>query len=162
MQIIEMDNLSLKFCETFPDEFPLSDTFKIISRIMHKTVEQTLNLRPIFVAKDVAKTGFLTQEVFVRTLDELVLTDDLNDQELLTLMRRFKDGNKYYYHEFCDLISHVFYDNFKTEKPHYSPKRHIAVSNADFFVFLKNARARNTQWRRFFIFIFIFIIYICV
>ncbi len=32
----------------------------------------------------------------------------LNDQELPTLMRRFKDGDTYLYPEMCDLFSHVY------------------------------------------------------
>lgn len=38
-QIIEMDNMSLTFCENYPDEFPMSDTFRILGMMMLKIVE---------------------------------------------------------------------------------------------------------------------------
>ena len=34
--------------------------------------------------------------------------DKLNDQQLLTLLRRFKEGGLFMYMEFCDLCSHIY------------------------------------------------------
>ena len=38
MQIVEMDNLSLQFCEAYPEEYPMFDTFTIAHRLMNKVV----------------------------------------------------------------------------------------------------------------------------
>ena len=38
MQITEMDNLSLKFCESYPDEFPMFDTYQIVQNVIDKVV----------------------------------------------------------------------------------------------------------------------------
>jgi hypothetical protein len=35
MRIIEMDNMSLRFCETYPDEFPMFDTFRIVGSLLN-------------------------------------------------------------------------------------------------------------------------------
>lgn len=92
-QIVEMDNLSLKFCESYPDEFPYSDTFRIVSEIMAKVLDNRIDLRPIFRRADTRNVGYLSQEAFIVSLDSLnlPLVDGLNDQELLTLIRRFQD-----------------------------------------------------------------------
>lgn len=73
-----------------------------------------MNIRPIFQSIDRSRRGFIDQLAFISCLDNLQLVEDLNDQEILTLMRRFEDrtasghGNKLiYYQEFCDFISHV-------------------------------------------------------
>jgi hypothetical protein len=90
-QIVEMDNLSLKFCESYPDEFPYSDTFRIVSEILSKVLANHVDLRPIFRRADSRNMGYLSQEAFILSLDSLNLVDSLNDQELLTLIRRFQD-----------------------------------------------------------------------
>jgi hypothetical protein len=90
-QIVEMDNLSLKFCESYPDEFPYSDTFRIVSEILSKVLANHVDLRPIFRRADSRNLGYLSQEAFILSLDSLNLVDSLNDQELLTLIRRFQD-----------------------------------------------------------------------
>jgi hypothetical protein len=48
-RITEMDNMSLKFCENYPDEFPMSDTFRILGLMMLKIVELQIDIRPVFV-----------------------------------------------------------------------------------------------------------------
>eukprot|EP01038_Epipyxis_sp_PR26KG_P008512 gene8512-11507_t len=148
LQIVEMDNLSLRFCESLPDEFPLNDTFKIIGKLMDKTVQMSLNIRPIFIAKDPLKLGYIDQASFIAVLDQVGLSEGLVDQELLTVIRRFKDGNQYFYPELCDLVSHVFYDNYIAPKPHSTPKRNNALPAIDYNTLLKVARSRTTQWRR--------------
>eukprot|EP01031_Cornospumella_fuschlensis_P027637 gene27637-33375_t len=90
-RIFEMDNMSLKFCENYPDEFPMSDTFRIVGLIMLRVVEQQKDIRKVFQQVDSSHTGYLPQDVFIQTLDNLGLIEDLNDQEILTLMRRFQD-----------------------------------------------------------------------
>ncbi len=51
-QIIEMDNMSLKFCENYPDEFPMMDTFKVIGSMVLKVMDMQLDIRPIFKGEE--------------------------------------------------------------------------------------------------------------
>lgn len=142
-QIIDMDNMSLKFCESYPDEFPMSDTFLIVGNMMLQVAELQLDLRPVFVAADKVGSGFLDQETYVVTLDSLGLCEQLNDQELLTLIRRFKDGDVFYYHEMCDLMSHLYFQHRSLAQ---HPPSHVNSLDALTIV----ARMRTVQWRRMF------------
>ena len=36
MRITEMDNMSLRFCESYPDEFPMFDTFQIVTNLLER------------------------------------------------------------------------------------------------------------------------------
>lgn len=36
MQIVEMDNVSLQFCESYPEEFPMFDALNIVRKLMQK------------------------------------------------------------------------------------------------------------------------------
>lgn len=148
MQIIELDNLSLRFCENYPDEFPMNDTFRIIGSILNAVVRFGLDLRTVFRAADTKRVGSLSQDAFIEVLEANNLIDELNDQELLTLLRRFKDGDQFHYTELCDLMSHIYADSYLSSKPHTTPKRHVPVDVRDFDGFLRTARARTTQWRR--------------
>jgi len=72
------------------------------------------------------------------------LSKNLNDQELLTLVRRFQDGDKYHYVEMADLFSHVHFLN---------SSRNIGTNHSllhEIETFLVAARSRSTQWRRVF------------
>jgi len=146
-QIIEMDNMSLDFCEHFPDEFPMMDTFKIIGDMMHQIVDRRLDIRPHFRRADTKRRRWLDQAVFVSTLDGLALTADLNDQEVLTLMRRFKDADSYYYEEMCDLVSHVYAKNSSMGTPS-TKSRKFTIIDSSLEAFKQNARVRTIQWRR--------------
>jgi len=142
-QIIEMDNLSLAFCESYPHEFPLMDTFRIIGTMMVRILAHRVNLRPVFEQADREGKCWLPAETFLSRLDSLQLTHHLNDQELLTLMRRFKDDqdhNKIWYHEMADLLSHVHYQHRRSKK--------LLKDTASLASFLKTARSRTVQWRR--------------
>jgi hypothetical protein len=48
-----MDNMSLKFCENYPDEFPMMDTFKVIGSMVLKVMDMQLDIRPIFKGSSV-------------------------------------------------------------------------------------------------------------
>jgi hypothetical protein len=73
-QIKEMDNMSLEFCEHFPDEFPMMDTFKIIGDLMQQIVERRIDMRTIFRRHDARRERFLSQQQYVAVLDSLALT----------------------------------------------------------------------------------------
>jgi hypothetical protein len=150
-QIVEMDNMSLDFCEHFPDEFPMMDTFKIIGTLMQQIVRRKLNMRPFFRANATVENRWLGQEEFVNVLDHLSLTAELNDQELLTLMRRFKSEDSYLYEEFCDLVSHVYAKSrsLNTPSPHGPHARKpVRAPEQTMQQFKETARLRTIQWRR--------------
>lgn len=91
LKIVEMDNMSLKFCDSYPEEFPFSDVNRLMRDILKRLQDLRLDVRPLFRALDVHETGYVSQEAFVLTLDSLNVVSTLNDQELLTLIRRFQD-----------------------------------------------------------------------
>lgn len=143
--ITEMDNMSLRFCEENPDEFPMMDTFRIIGSIMEDIVNNKVNLREALQLQDKQRVGFLTQQQFVDVLDGLNLIHNLNDQELLTLLRRFKDGDRYMYNELVDLVSHV---NYRYKHGLTPPTALKHQKNLDISAWLVAARGRTNQWRR--------------
>lgn len=150
-QIIEMDNMSLEFCEHFPDEFPMMDTFKIIGDMMQQIVDRRIDMRPTFRRIDPKSLRRIDQATFVATLDSLALTANLNDQEVLTLMRRFKDGDHYLYEEMCDLVSHVYAKNNSLTSPTAataSKKKGSSFEHHTLENFKQSARLRTIQWRR--------------
>lgn len=89
--IVELDNLTLKFCETYPDEFPSSNTSRIVESLLKKIMNSNLQIRDVFMKADVQNLNFLDSKVFLDLLSQLNLTEGLNQQELLTLLRRFSD-----------------------------------------------------------------------
>ena len=124
------DNATLRFCEAYAHEFPMSDTFKIVLKMVEKTVNNRLDVRRSFESFDkssssrTTKNGWLDQVKFISALDSWGLSSSLNDQELITVLRRFQyqiptgQGNSgqsqtssstvYLYHEISDLFSHMF------------------------------------------------------
>jgi len=91
MRIVEMDALSMQFCESHPDEFPLSDIFRIVYDLLTRSVDQALNCREFFKYYDKSGHGTLRTKLFLSLLDECQLGSHLHDQELLTILRRFQD-----------------------------------------------------------------------
>lgn len=158
MQITEMDDLSVKFCEENSDEFPFFDTYEIIHKLMDQVLDLGLDLRQFIVEHyDPHNQGYLNRDDFVKCLEDLSLSQEMNDQELMTLMRRFKgvlEGNlqsrrnnqseaKYHFHEMCDLFSHATYVRQVGRKRQSPQKSHLERLLEDF-------RGRVTQWRRLF------------
>lgn len=163
MQIIEMDGASLKFCEQHPDEFPMSDTFEILMKILDKVIENATNVRKVCKDQDRAQSGTFDKQKFIQLLDSLYTTQDgstsvatdsmisdekmsvLNDQEILTILRRFHDNHSdlYHYDEMCDLFSHIYYVRDMN-------KRAITSSNVlnSLDEVRQYSRPNQTQWRR--------------
>lgn len=142
MQISEMDLMSVRFCEAYPDEFPFFDTFRITSNLMSITVEKQLDLRSYFKSFDQEGNDWLCNDDFIGAMDRCSLTDSLNDQELFTLLRRFQDGDKYHFHEMCDLFSHIYYQHQQFVGTGSKKKE------SEFQIFLTKVRSRTTQFRR--------------
>lgn len=95
----------------------------------------------IFKMVDNNRTGKASQNTFVTRLDSMGLVEQLNDQELITIMRRFKDKDgTYLYNELCDFISHIYF---------FHPMREKEDAGSDAFeLFRASARMRTLQWRR--------------
>jgi hypothetical protein len=72
MRIIEIDAATLKFCEANPDEFPLSDTFEIILRLLDEVVGNAVNARRACKLQDRQHLGAFSKEKFVEMLDSFV------------------------------------------------------------------------------------------
>eukprot|EP01041_Mallomonas_annulata_P008802 gene8802-18211_t len=155
-QVIEMDSLSMRICEENPDDFPMFDAYRIAYSILHKVLKLPDNIRSILSSRRVDREGkkWLDKESFLRILEALHLTEHLNDQQLLSLMRRVKDSkdDKYYYHELCDLFSHLSYleSNGGSSRPNLL-RSALAGGRDDAIqkeAFLKSLRCRRVQWRR--------------
>ncbi len=160
-QIFEMDEMSLDFCEGFPEEFPMFDVFNIVGGLLHKVVyyqllelkgnhdlqvvSEGIDIRAALRASDTRNIGWINDETFMRSLDDLGFTAKLNDQEILSLMRKFKgEGDpqsrvrkQYYYAELADLFSHIYLTtrSGSRQRPQQDP-------------FLQSLRIRTVQWRR--------------
>jgi hypothetical protein len=110
-------------------------------------IERRFDLRSE-VAKVAPRSGVMSKAAFVQELDTLGLSAQLNDQEVLTLMRRFKgDDGKYHMYELCDFFSHVYF----AEKRHSQQRqtgRAESIRVNDLSSLLSSLRARSTQWRR--------------
>ena len=160
-QIIEMDSMSLQYCENSPQEFPFMDTFQIIGNLLIIVTNRKLDLRPAFRSRDVTKVGYFDFNTFIEALDAFQLTKGLNDQQTLTLMRRFKDDDdKFIYDELCDILSHVYAkqhaamsgssSTFIGEASYGSRqvRKKIALNVSSFKHFLEASRVRTIPWRR--------------
>lgn len=159
MQITEIDNLSLRFCESYPKEFPMFDAAKVVERMLDNVIEMKVDLRKLIGERfDLAEKGYLSKNDFLTALEEAKLLRTLNEQELLTLFRRFRycpnppAGNGrpapndyvYMYHELCDLISHQYCLVNGLQATQFSGRP--ARDNLDSLLCL--LRQRPTSWRR--------------
>jgi len=162
-QIIEMDSMSLQYCENSPQDFPFMDTFQIIGNLLNVVTNRKLDLRPAFRSRDVTKVGYFDFNTFIEALDALQLTKGLNDQQTLTLMRRFKDDDdKFIYDELCDILSHVYTKQHAAMSGSSSStligeaaygsrqvRKKIALNVSSFKHFLEASRVRTIPWRRY-------------
>lgn len=143
--IKEMDEMSVDFCESFPEEFPLFDVHNVVGGLVYRVSSNKLDLRSMFTNADSKGLGYINDETFVRVLDDSGLAEHLNDQEMMTIMRSFRGEGppdsrarkQYYYHELVDLFSHLHSKNLagRRNRPTQDP-------------FLASLRDRGVQWRR--------------
>ena len=136
-RIVEMDSMSVRFCEGYPDEFPLFDTFTVMRTVLHKVVQRNVDLRIVLRSTDPHMSGFISKEVFFKTLDGLGSMGGLMDQEVMTLLRRFEDRGLYHYNELCDFLAHLHSVTHRTKTP-----------SGMHQVFYYMLRRKQTQWRR--------------
>jgi hypothetical protein len=149
MKVVEMDNLSLKFCETYPDEFPFFDSFTICSNIIDHVRSQHIDLRAMFL-NEASSNDYVSKDVVVAVLASTGIVDRINDQEALTLIRRIQAENapdNYFFHELCDIISH--FGGLKTAAQRImAEEKFPSRAVYDLKSLCKLARIRRTQWRR--------------
>jgi hypothetical protein len=145
MRIMEMDNLSLRFCESYPEEFPLFDTFLVVRRVIKNIAAKNIDFRGAMQSGDPGHTGTLSKVDFVHSLDQLGLATDLVDQELLTILRRFQrsvaEPDVIYYEEMSDLLSHLYLLEYG------DVDAQCAGDDTRLFL-LHLMRKKSTQWRR--------------
>ena len=153
-RIIEMDRMTLKFCEAFPDEFPLFDTFTIVKRMLSLVVDRKIDLRSILSYNASGGQGLITKDGFFLTLEHHQLCERMLDQEIMTVLRRFEGGTPgknevrslYFYEELCDLMSHLYAISPEKVKTTTRPK----ITEGSLKIFLFDVRRKQTQWRRVF------------
>jgi hypothetical protein len=91
-QVIEMDDLSIRFCEENCDEFPYFDTLAIIQHVIGKVLAKRIDLREYIERyHDVEERYWIDDREFVSCLEEIDIIGEMNDQEVMTVMRRFKE-----------------------------------------------------------------------
>lgn len=173
-RIIEMDAMTLKFQEMNPDDFPYSDTFEIVLRLLDEVSANAINARQVCKLQDKRHIGCFDKDQFVSMIDAFISSsksDDLaaeslsvataeenhrtphkkkylNDHELLTILRRFQDKEdlgKYHYGELCDLFSHIYYIRDMRQRAPETSARHTVSSVDELEAILRPSR---TQWRR--------------
>jgi len=157
-----MDSMSLQYCENSPQDFPFMDTFQIIGNLLNVVTNRKLDLRLAFRSRDITKVGYFDFNTFIEALDALQLTKGLNDQQTLTLMRRFKDDDdKFIYDELCDILSHVYAKQHAAMSGSSSTligeaaygsrqvRKKIALNVSSFKHFLEASRVRTIPWRRY-------------
>jgi len=154
-QIYEIDALSSLYCEDKPAEFPLFDFYRIAQSVVHIVRCLPEDLR-ITLANRVDKkaSGWLTKRSLLSALEQLGITESLNDQEIQTLLRRVaEDGqDKYYYHELCDLWSHLARisrsDSRSANTANNGLLGALGNSSSPGQPFMDSLRCRKVQWRR--------------
>jgi len=92
--VYQADEYTLSYMESDPDSHPMSDMGYIASQLMPVMAEKKEVLAAAFQAADPNSTGYVSYEVMQEVLMKCDM--ELNDQVLISLMRRYdlgKDGN---------------------------------------------------------------------
>ena len=110
MRIVNLDEKTLSFCESAPLDFPMFDPVAVTLKHIDEIVDSKMDIRNELMKYDRRKNGVLTKELLLHALNDIGLHAAINDQELLTLMRKVKNAEgKYEYDEICDVFSQVYY-----------------------------------------------------
>lgn len=111
MQITEMDGQSMDFCESNPDEFPLFDITRILSKIMTAARSSRVSFRGLFHARDTTNSGIIsTGDEFLAILEDVGVLEALNQHEKIVLVREYCTHKAQpqlgiAYPEFCDSMA---------------------------------------------------------
>lgn len=130
MKIIEMDNVSLKFCENCPDEYPMFDPFFICYNLMDYLKDCRVNLRKLFRESDPNNSRMVTKQKCINILTECGIVHQLNDQQILTLLRRVQSDLPLGVHEHItslvnddDIAEAIFVDPSTNNKSNLSKNK---------------------------------------
>lgn len=152
-QITEMDSLSSLFCEDKPEEFPLFDFYRVAQSVVHIIRCLPEDLRVTFTNRvDKDGVGWVPKKTIIAALEQLGVTQSLNDQEIQTLLRRVSEDeqDKYYYNELCDLWSHLARLQRSNETGRNASSSGLlgALGANQNQAFMDSLRCRKVQWRR--------------
>jgi len=153
-RIYEVDSLSSLHCEDKPDEFPLFDFYRVAQSVVHIVRSLPEDLRVTFTTRvDKSRVGWITKSSMLSVLEQLGITQNLNDQEAQTLLRRVsEDGDdKYYYNELCDLWSHLARSQRSAGPSRNNTRAGLLGaldSNQQDDALMDSLRCRKVQWRR--------------
>jgi len=92
--IYQADEYSLSYMEADPESHPMSNLDYIVEQLKPVLSEKAQALNDLFAANDPSGTGKISYEALQEVLNQSDI--ELNDQVLITLMRRFdanRDGN---------------------------------------------------------------------
>jgi len=143
MRIVDLDEKTLSFCEAAPQDFPLFDPVAVTLKHIDEVVGARIDIRTELMKYDRKKDGVLTKELLLHALDDIGLHAAINDQELLTLMRKVKNSEgKYEYDEICDIFSQVYYTKFGSLKRNISSTVHVDAS-PNILAFFNHIRGSN-------------------
>ena len=109
MRIVDIDEVTLKLCESLPDMFPMSDPTAIVLKHVEEVASTRMDMRAEIMKYDRRKGGLLPKELLLHAFEDIGICHVINDQEILTLMRLAQNGDKYEYFEICDMFSQVYY-----------------------------------------------------
>lgn len=76
-RIVEIDNISLNFYESYPEEFPLSDAQRILTQLLQKCISKRVDLRRFLQSADVLGSGRLSRDDIISQLDSKQLLEVL-------------------------------------------------------------------------------------
>ncbi|KAL3668056.1 hypothetical protein V7S43_006923 [Phytophthora oleae] len=115
LELLEADSQTLRFCESHPEVFRFSDSSAVLALVakfwMNRPVR--VDLRREWRQLDRSNSHFVSIDAMRSVLSQGGLTSNLNEQQLITLFRRFTndtDNNQsqnlfFGYDDFCDILA---------------------------------------------------------
>ncbi|OWZ24635.1 hypothetical protein PHMEG_000240 [Phytophthora megakarya] len=118
LELVEADAQTLSFCESHPEVFRFSDSSAVLAFTAKLWMNgpRNVDLRREWRQLDRSKSRFVSLEEMKNVLNRAGLTSGMNEQQKLTLFRRFRndtesDNNQnqeeplFAYDDFCDFLS---------------------------------------------------------
>ncbi|KAG7391308.1 EF-hand domain-containing member C2 [Phytophthora pseudosyringae] len=117
LELVEADSQTLSFCESHPEVFRYSDSSAVLALTAKLWMNRPrrVDLRREWRQLDSNQSHFVSSEAMKNVLSRAGLTSDMNEQQIITLYRRFKidtesDNNQsqeplFGYDDFCDILS---------------------------------------------------------
>ncbi|KAG1708286.1 hypothetical protein DVH05_024966 [Phytophthora capsici] len=115
LELVEADAQTLSFCESHPEIFRFSDSSAVLALVAKIWMNQPVrvDLRREWRQVDRNNSHFVSMDVMRSVLNQANLTSNLNEQQLITLFRRFTNDTENYqnqapmfgYDDFCDILA---------------------------------------------------------